>query len=182
MKEIRVWPHPALTTPCKEAEMGPFLDTLIEELVDTIERTPRAAGLAAPQIGSTIRVFAMKRRQGDEPLVLINPQGRKVDSVAWEDGWEECLSFPGFKAQVRRPTKIVLAYQVILGGVLIPREIALQGFEARVAAHEMDHLDGRTIIDYMPRNMKRAVERKMLLKPPKRPPTLINPASKYIGD
>jgi peptide deformylase len=123
----------------------PELDALLEDMRDTM-RAQNGAGLAAPQIGVPLRVviFGVERntRYPDaEPVPyteLVNPVLTPL-SDATEDGWEGCLSVPGFRGVVPRWTH--LSY---VGfdpqGRKISREAA--DFHARVVQHECDHLDG----------------------------------------
>jgi peptide deformylase len=123
----------------------PELHGLIRDMEDTM-RAAGGAGLAAPQIGVSLRVvvFGFERieRYPDAPpvphTVLVNPVLTMPD--AEEDlGWEGCLSVPGMRGMV--PRRVRLRYQ---GhdqfGVAIDRTV--EGFHARVVQHEVDHLDG----------------------------------------
>lgn len=121
---------------------------LVGDLLDTM-RAADGAGLAAPQIGVSLRVVVFgtaEPRQNPRypdaehvPLtVLINPLLTPL-SDAEEEAWEGCLSVPGMRGLVPRFTR--LRYQGIdLEGNLIDR--AVQDFHARVVQHECDHLDG----------------------------------------
>ncbi len=124
-------------------------DPKVRKLVADMYETMAAAngvGLAAPQIGVALRVlvfgFDDNPRYPNEPPVpmttLINPQ---VDILTdeTEDGWEGCLSIPGLRGLVPRPTHI--RYRGIDGdGRELVREA--RGFHARVVQHEVDHLNG----------------------------------------
>jgi peptide deformylase len=121
------------------------LDTLIADMFDTMAAL-NGAGLAAPQIGVSLRVVifgieANPRYPGVEPVpttVLINPQIEFL-ATATDDAWEGCLSVPGLRGVVTRYTH--LRYKGFdQHGVPIEREA--QGFHARVVQHECDHLDG----------------------------------------
>lgn len=131
------------------APVGEFdtaeLRTLIADMFDTM-RAAGGCGLAAPQIGVSLRVVVYglpndRPRTGCEFLpdtVLINPSIRALGSESDVD-WEGCLSVPGLRGRVRRPNRIhCRAFDP--EGRLIDREVA--GFEARVIQHECDHLDG----------------------------------------
>ena len=118
---------------------------LILDLLDTME-AENGAGIAAPQIGelSRIIIFGIDKnpRYPDvEPVpttVLINPELEILDQTL-EDGWEGCLSVPGFRGLVPRYKSIRYTGYDQDGG-LIDREVS--GFHARVVQHEVDHLDG----------------------------------------
>ena len=121
------------------------LRTLISEMDDTM-RAANGAGLAAPQIGVSLRVvifeLAENPRYPDlKPVpytVLINPVLTPLGSDT-EEGWEGCLSVPGMRGLVPRFKR--LRYQGFdAKGVRIDRTV--EGFHARVVQHEVDHLDG----------------------------------------
>lgn len=123
----------------------PELHALIQDMQDTMIALD-GAGLAAPQIGVSLRVviFGFKKNQrypdADEVpfTILINPQLTPLSDEMAED-WEGCLSVPGLRGKVPRYT--CLRYQ---GhdpwGNTIDREVS--GFHARVVQHECDHLQG----------------------------------------
>ena len=121
------------------------LKNLIEDMQDTMHFL-NGAGLAAPQIGVSLRVviFGVKKtpRYPDAEevpyTVLINPKLTFLDEDM-ENGWEGCLSVPGMRGLVPRFKK--LRYQGYdLNYNLIDRTVS--DFHARVVQHECDHLDG----------------------------------------
>ena len=123
----------------------PELHLLIKDMIETMEAED-GAGLAAPQIEESIQlvIFGLKdnSRYPDEEeipfTVLINPT-IKLLSDDQEEGWEGCLSVPGMRGLVSRPSHI--NYKgVDQYGQLIDRDAT--GFHARVVQHECDHLFG----------------------------------------
>ena len=121
------------------------LRELVRDMDDTM-RSLNGAGLAAPQIGVSLRVviFEVTRNPrypdvGEVPYtVLVNPELTPLGDET-EDGWEGCLSVPGLRGLVPRHRR--LRYRgVDLEGRLIDRTV--EGFHARVVQHEVDHLDG----------------------------------------
>jgi peptide deformylase len=121
------------------------LPRLLADMRDTMQAHD-GAGLAAPQIGVPLRVviFGVEhnpRYPDAEPVPyteLINPVLMPLTDEE-EDGWEGCLSVPGFRGVVPRFTR--LRYEGLdPSGQRIAREVA--GFHARVVQHETDHLDG----------------------------------------
>ena len=124
---------------------SPAIAALLADMRDTM-RAQNGAGLAAPQIGVNLRVvifgFDQNPRYPDAEAVpyteLINPV-LTAPSDELEDGWEGCLSVPGFRGVV--PRHIRLHYRgVDPAGHVIERDVS--GFHARVVQHECDHLDG----------------------------------------
>ena len=123
----------------------PALRELLQDMRDTMDALD-GAGLAAPQIGVSLRVvifgFEGNDRYPDAPPVpyteLINPVLTAL-SEELEEGWEGCLSVPGMRGLVPRYAR--LRYQGLgPDGQLIDRSV--EGFHARVVQHEVDHLDG----------------------------------------
>jgi peptide deformylase len=121
----------------------------LRELVGDMDDTMRAlngAGLAAPQIGVSLRVVIFEVRHnprypdaGEVPYtVLVNPELTPLGDET-EDGWEGCLSVPGLRGLVPRHRR--LRYRGCdADGRAIDRTV--EGFHARVVQHEVDHLDG----------------------------------------
>jgi len=138
--------HPVLRqVAAPVARFGPELESLIADMEDTM-RSLNGAGLAAPQIGVSLRavIFEVKenpRYPHVEPVphtVLLNPEIIPMGSEQ-EDGWEGCLSVPGMRGLVPRFRR--LRYRGLdLHGTPIDRTV--EGFHARVVQHEVDHLDG----------------------------------------
>ena len=124
---------------------SPAIAALLADMRDTM-RAQNGAGLAAPQSGVNLRVvifgFDHNPRYPDAEAVpytaLINPV-LTAQSDELEDGWEGCLSVPGFRGVV--PRHVRLNYRgVDPTGRVIERDVS--GFHARVVQHECDHLDG----------------------------------------
>ncbi len=123
----------------------PELHSLVADLIETM-RAADGAGLAAPQIGVPLRVVVFEvdhnpRYPEAEPVpltVLVNPVLTPLTDEM-EEGWEGCLSVPGLRGVVPRHRQ--LRYQGFdPRGRPIDRTV--EGFHARVAQHECDHLDG----------------------------------------
>ncbi|MGH8261155.1 MAG: peptide deformylase [Steroidobacteraceae bacterium] len=121
----------------------------LRDLIADMDETMRAqsgAGLAAPQIGVSLRVVIFELRENPRyphvaPVpytVLVNPVLTPLGE-SQEEGWEGCLSVPGLRGLV--PRYRVLRYQGFTPeGATIDRTV--EGFHARVVQHEVDHLDG----------------------------------------
>lgn len=123
----------------------PELHALLADMRHTMTALD-GAGLAAPQIGVSLRVvifgIAHNPRYPDaEPVpqtVLINPVLTPLDD-AMEDGWEGCLSVPGLRGLVPRYQRLRYEGYTETGARI---ERTVSGFHARVVQHECDHLDG----------------------------------------
>ena len=101
----------------------------------------RAIGLAAPQIGHSLRLFVMEVE--DRARVCFNPEIIQSSTVLTKYA-EGCLSFPGESCTITRPDAISVRYQDAQGLWI---EEDLVGLEARCFQHELDHLDGVTMYD-----------------------------------
>ena len=138
----------------KEAEAIDNDYPQIRELVDNMFETMHKAdgvGLAAPQIGLSIRLFVIDSdgiaktypECKDFKRVMINPliTQRSDETIALEEG---CLSFPGTHEKVMRPVGIQVEY---MDENFEKHDEHLEGFVARIVQHELEHLDGQVFID-----------------------------------
>ena len=137
-------PDPVLRAVCTPASGD--LRQLAADMLATMYAAP-GRGLAAPQIGQTIRLFVMDSGWKDghpQPIVAINPEivAPSAKVATQEEG---CLSIPGHPVRVTRPAEITLGFTDLLGGA---HSLRLHGFDAACAQHETDHLNGRLILDY----------------------------------
>ena len=140
----------------------PDLDTLIEDMFDTMNAED-GAGLAAPQIGVSLRVVIFgfdsnpryPQSNAVPRTVLINPEITPL-SDTMEDGWEGCLSVPGMRGVVSRFSHIRYTGFDAAGTSV---DVVAQGFHARVVQHECDHLDGILFVDRLS-PLKRSMFRK----------------------
>lgn len=148
IQNIRHFGDPVLTT--KAAEVTTFdkeLRQLVKDLTETMLDAP-GAGLAAPQIGVSLRVFTWNI--DDDLGHLINPT---LDlSAELQDGEEGCLSFPGLIYETPRAMRAVAK-----GFNMHGEPILIEGSElmARALQHETDHLDGILFIDRLPTNLRK---------------------------
>lgn len=121
------------------------LRNLVQDMDDTM-RALNGAGLAAPQIGVSLRVVIFEVRQnprypdaGVVPYtVLVNPRLEPLGD-GMEDRWEGCLSVPGLRGLVPRHRQLRYTGFDADGQ---PLDRTVDGFHARVVQHEVDHLDG----------------------------------------
>jgi len=128
-----------------EAFDTPELHGLLADMRDTMNELD-GAGLAAPQIGVSLRVVifgfeANARYPEAAPVpytVLINPQLTPLSDEETE-AWEGCLSVPGLRGMVPRWNRLHYSGFDATGR---PFEHEVEGFHARVVQHECDHLDG----------------------------------------
>ena len=140
--EILKFPDPRLRTvaqPIKKFDQQ--LRTFADDMLHTMYEAP-GIGLAAPQVGISKRFFVYD--YGDGPKVLVNPVIKESDGE-WE--FEEgCLSVPGLSWNIIRPKLIH-----ITGFDLNGNEVSIEAdeLESRLYQHEMDHLDGKLLLEYL---------------------------------
>lgn len=148
IQDIRLFGDPVLRTPAQPVtDFDLELRKLVKDLEDTMLDAP-GAGLAAPQIGVSLRVFTY---YVDGVLGhLVNPD---LDlSEEQQDGEEGCLSFPGIFFDTPRALRVVAK-----GWNMHGEPVTIEGSEllARAIQHETDHLDGILFIDRMDRKQRK---------------------------
>jgi peptide deformylase len=156
---IRLYGDAVLRRPSRpverfDAELRRFGAALVDTMLEA-----EGAGLAAPQVGVPLRMFALagtyvgtldadeehdREAERAAARVLVNPSvvardGRRVDL-------EGCLSIPGIYADVERDATITLRYQDLTGA---HHEVTAEGNHAKALQHELDHLDGILFFDRM---------------------------------
>ena len=149
-RTILQYPHPLLKKMSRPVDrIDREIGELVADLIDTMRVGPGSVGVAAPQVGVTLRVCVVDvsgSRLGKENnhglLVLINPEIIAAEGAAILR--EGCMSVPDYTGDVERPTRITLQY---LDGQGDPQELTAEGFEAVAIQHEMDHLDGILFLD-----------------------------------
>lgn len=121
-------------------DFGAEFQQVVNDLVETFLSHEIAVGLAAPQIGISIRLIVISpdRKRGDQALVLVNPRILEITGKK-DKKRESCMSLPHFAGEVERRTKVLVHFQDRHGS---PHEQLFEGFHARVIFHEIDHLDG----------------------------------------
>ena len=138
--DILVYPNAALKAKTRPVEaFGDELKKTIADMKETMYLA-NGVGLAAPQVGDDRRLIVIDWQENR--YVLVNPE--ILESEGEERCEEGCLSFPGIYEQVTRPNRIRVRYQDEEGEW---HDEVIEGFLARVFAHEIDHLDGRLLID-----------------------------------
>ena len=146
---IRRFPDPILKRPTRPIErVDEMTRRLINAMVKTMRQHPHCVGLAAPQVGSDLCVAVMDSSVHPKGVdsrgltVLVNPE--LLDAEGQVTGREGCLSVPDFTGNVRRAARVHLRALDRDGE---PFSCWLEGFEAIVAQHEVDHLDGKLFLD-----------------------------------
>ena len=140
--EIKKYPEPILRKKSsKILEITPKEAKLFEDMLLTMY-TFSGIGLAAPQVGSPLQIIVAD--VGEGAIRLANP--RIIKSKGEDRLIEGCLSLPDINVQIKRP------YEILVDGLNEKGkrvEVKASGLLARVIQHEIDHLKGRLIIDYL---------------------------------
>lgn len=144
IRAVLLWPDPRLTEVCPPVTKAD--PTLIKDMFETMYAA-NGRGLAAPQIGVMQRLFVVDVtwKEGQRsPRVFINPT---VEQAGDEIGGmeEQCLSIPDLPMPVERPLSVTLSWDDEDG---VRLSEAFDGILARCILHELDHLDGRVILDH----------------------------------
>lgn len=145
-------PDPILKQRCAEVvSFDADLRRFVDDLVETMQVSPACVGLAANQVGVSLRVFAMdvsghkKARSCHGLVVLVNPE--VVERSATELAREGCMSVPDLTGDVPRSTDLVIRGVDGLDPEWSERVLHCDAFEARAVQHELDHLDGLLFLD-----------------------------------
>jgi peptide deformylase len=142
VKEIVQYGNKALKTVCKKVDkIDDEILSLVQDMKDSLYATT-GIGLAAPQIGVLKRVILIDLREGDEPIILINP--KIVARYGKEISIEGCLSYVGYEGEVVRPKKVTVQGLNVKGEMV---EYTAEELLAKAFCHEIDHLDGIMYVD-----------------------------------
>jgi peptide deformylase len=154
---------PVLRQKAKPIAPGTDLTQLIEDMFETMHGA-NGIGLAAPQIGKSIRLFVVDGTVlEDEPdmegfkKVFVNPEVTQELGDPWE--FEEgCLSIPNIREKVSRKANLKIRYQ---DENWVEHEEEYDGMKARIIQHEYDHIEGKLFVDYLPALKKRLLKGKL---------------------
>lgn len=162
---VTVYGDPLLRKKAKKIEKDdPKLKEIIENMWETMYYSD-GVGLAAPQVGMSIRLFVIDAKSGadEEPeladfkKVFINPEIIETSGDEWVMN-EGCLSLPEIREDVSRQNEVRLKY---FDENFVEHEEIFKGFAGRVIQHEYDHLEGKLFIDYLSPLRKRLLKSKL---------------------
>jgi peptide deformylase len=151
VRSIVVVPHEALKKKAEEiAEIDDSVRELALDMAETMYKAP-GIGLAANQVGHAVQLvvvdvayaYAEPKDKKKAPIILINPQICKCEGEDFRE--EGCLSVPELEVEVKRATHVHVEALDLDGH---PVTIETDGLLARVLQHEIDHLQGTTILDH----------------------------------
>lgn len=164
---IVVYGDPVLRQKAKDIKEGTDLAQLIADMHETMQAA-HGIGLAAPQIGKSIRLFIVdatsfdKEEEEDEDMsdfkkAFINPQILEEEGEPWafEEG---CLSIPNLRENISRPETVRIRYYDENWKL---HEEEYDGMKARIIQHEYDHIEGKLFIDYLSPFKKRLLKGKL---------------------
>ena len=159
--KILIFPDPRLRTVAKTVELvDDSIKKLAQDMLETMYQGS-GIGLAATQVNVHKRVIVLDISESkEEPLILINPEIKKIIDPNKKIFAEGCLSIPGFYEELKRPGSVEISYLDIDGERKL---LSANDLLSVVIQHEMDHLDGKMMVDFIS-NIKREMIRKKLLK------------------
>ena len=153
--QIRLFGDPVLTQRASEiTDIDGKLARLVDDMVETMHEA-RGVGLAAPQVGVQKRLFVYQIEDRD-PIAILNPA--IVESRGEWEYEEGCLSIPGLYFPIVRPKEVHLT-----GWDLEGNEVSIEAdeLEARCFQHEMDHLDGRLLLEVLDKSQRKEAMREL---------------------
>ena len=150
VREIITLPHQTLRRKARKVtDFGPDLNTLIDDMVETMRQAP-GVGLAAPQVNAPLRVIVVEYPEKDDEedahpklFAVVNPEIVRSSDES-EIGTEGCLSIPNVLGDVERACAVYVKGYSRRGQ---PVKIKANGWLARIFQHEIDHLDGVLFVD-----------------------------------
>ena len=152
---------PILRKPVKDISDFTSLPNLAKQMFNTMYEES-GIGLAANQVGWSLNLLVfdtsnIDQEEDSKPYILINSKIIKIKgSIVLEEG---CLSVPDIRAEIERPETITLRYQDLDKNF---HENTFTGIISRVIQHELDHLQGKYFIDYLPPAKKLLIKKRLL--------------------
>ncbi len=160
---IIMYGDPVLRKKARDIEPGTDLSQLVQDMFETMAAA-KGIGLAAPQIGKSMRLFVVDGTSvEDEPDLVnfrktfVNPQILDQEGEEW--GFEEgCLSIPNIREEIMRKENLRIRY---FDENWNSHEEEFGGMRARIIQHEYDHIEGKLFIDYLTPLKKRMLKGKL---------------------
>jgi peptide deformylase len=160
---IVMYGDPVLRQRAKDIEPGTDIKQLVEDMFETLDAA-NGIGLAAPQIGKSVRLFivdgtALEEEPGMENFkkVFVNSELLEEAGNPWE--FEEgCLSIPNIREKISRKEQLKIRYYDENWNMF---EEEYDGMKARIIQHEYDHIEGKMFVDYLTPLKKRLLKGKL---------------------
>ena len=146
-RKILIEPDPILRKKCESLEqVDDSTRKLMKEMLETMYEA-KGIGLAATQVDIHKRIVVMDlSEEKNEPRIFINPEFMILDDKSLFSCEEGCLSIPGITEEITRPDQIKATWQDIEGNYF---EDEPTGLLAVCFQHEIDHLEGKLLVDYL---------------------------------
>ena len=159
--KILIFPDPRLRKVAKKVtKFDKSLENLANDMLKTMYEA-NGIGLAATQVDCHVRLVVMDISEDrNDPRIFVNPAYKVLDSHELFEFEEGCLSIPGFNQVISRPDKIELTWKDLSGK---EHKDCPEGLLTVCIQHEIDHLEGKLMVDYIS-TLKRDRVRKKLLK------------------
>jgi peptide deformylase len=157
LRHVRKFGDPVLRTTALEVDR--FDDALVAEIerMGELMHDALGVGLAATQLGILHRVLVYRAYTDDPLTALVNPviEWSSEELASAEEG---CLSLPGVHVEVERHAQLRVRARDARGEEIV---VEVEGLDARIVQHEIDHLDGILILDRIPREQRKQAMRAM---------------------
>ena len=158
--KILILPDPRLRKVAKEVtKFDKSLENLANDMLTTMYEA-NGIGLAATQVDCHIRLVVMDISDDrNDPRIFVNPSYKVLDSHKLFEFEEGCLSIPGFNQIISRPDKIELTWKDLSGK---EHKDCPEGLLTVCIQHEIDHLEGKLMVDYVSALKRDRVRNKLL--------------------
>jgi|SRR5688572_4581502 len=159
---IVMYGDPVLRQKAKDIDPGTDILALVEDMFETMYAAS-GVGLAAPQIGKSLRLFVIDGSAIEEPgmenfkKVFVDPQMIEEIGTPW-DYEEGCLSIPNIREKITRKERLTIRY---FDENWNAHEETFDGLRARIIQHEYDHIEGKMFVDYLTPLKKRLLKGKL---------------------
>ena len=160
--KILKFPDPRLRTVAQPVEkFDKSLKKLADDMLDVMYKE-NGIGLAATQVNHHIRLIVIDvSDERNEPRYYVNPAFEILNEDSYLSFEEGCLSVPGFNEEITRPDNIILKWQDIDGKEPVDKP---SGLLTVCIQHEIDHLDGKLMVDYISPIKRDRIKKKLLKK------------------
>ena len=158
--KILIFPDPKLRIVAEEVKnFDKCLESLAENMLATMY-AENGIGLAATQVDEHVRLVVMDLSEnGDDPLIFVNPEYKVLGDSKMFEFEEGCLSIPGFRENIIRPDKIELKWFDLDGN---SHKSKPEGLLTVCIQHEIDHLDGKLMVDYVSSLKRDRIKNKLI--------------------
>ena len=158
--KILIFPDPRLRKVAKNVtKFDKCLENLAHNMLETMYDA-NGIGLAATQVDHHIRLVVMDLSEDkSDPRIFVNPEYEVVKGHNMLEYEEGCLSIPGFNETIARPDKIKLIWQNLKGETLHDKP---EGIFTVCIQHEIDHLNGKLMVDYVSALKRDRIKNKLL--------------------